>query len=144
MRRSRCYVHGCDGVLAKVSKAHDFGAYGLASLVAPGARVLRCGRCGTIHGPTAAEEWRLARLVIPSLLEQPALDAAQTRFLRIMMGLSQERLARRLGISREHLLRSERGRERLSPAVERLLRLLALEWTGRIKGVVAFLDGLAA
>ena len=69
---------------------------------------------------------------IGKLLVQKAgsLDGAEIVFLRRELGLSQVKLGDRLGVSMETIRRWERGRSRVKPVHDILLRALYLERIG--------------
>lgn len=71
------------------------------------------------------------------------MTAAELRFLRKHMALSQDGLARMLGCSDQTVARWEKGRTEIDPSAERLVRLLVLDFLGQEPQVRAALDELA-
>ena len=83
----------------------------------------RCDKCGwqTLPGP-AFEVVR--RAVAVQLVQQTErLGPAQARFLRTFLGLIQQELAKRMGITRKTIVEWE-GKGRISPQNDLLLRTL--------------------
>lgn len=88
----------------------------------------------TTYGPgvrvEAADELHrvLARTIVQ---DKAAMSGPELRFLRKLMGLSQNGLAQLLGCSDQRVARWEKGQTAaIDPSADRLMRMLVLEWLG--------------
>lgn len=88
----------------------------------------------TAYGPgvrvEAADELHrvLARTIVQ---DKAAMSGPELRFLRKLMGLSQNGLAQLLGCNNQRVARWEKGQTAaIDPSADRLMRMLVLEWLG--------------
>lgn len=69
----------------------------------------------------------LARVIVS---DKTLMNGPELRFVRKLMGLSQNGLARLLGCSDQRIARWEKGQTARDPSAERLLRMVVREWLG--------------
>lgn len=86
----------------------------------------RHGPALTIRDPDGLHA-ALARILVT---RGAPLRGIELRFLRRLMALGQASLAALLGASEQTLARWEKGQSALSPAAERLMRLIVTEYLG--------------
>jgi putative transcriptional regulator len=82
----------------------------------------------------------LARTIVS---DKTLMNGHELRFLRKLMGLSQNGLARLLGCSDQRIARWEKGQTGLDPSAERLFRMVVREWLGDDCDLKAALEELA-
>ena len=83
----------------------------------------------------------LARAIV---LDKAPMSGRELRFVRKLMGLSQNGLARLLGCSDQRIARWEKGHTAaIDPSAERLLRMVVREWLGDGCDVKEALEELA-
>jgi len=70
---------------------------------------------------------QLARVIVS---DKTPMNGRELRFVRKLMGLSQNGLARLLGCSDQRVARWEKGQTAIDPSAERLLRMVVREWLG--------------
>jgi DNA-binding transcriptional regulator YiaG len=110
--------------------------YGLRGVLKGPVPGLRCDRCGEATFEASTLD-RMLAVVARSVLTQPRiLSAEEARFLRkAVLGLTQERLARRMGINPITVADWERGERPLSKEHDYELRGIALSAVlGRLSG----------
>jgi len=98
---------------------------GLASVRLRRAPALVCDRCGHVMFPGDVVEHisrELARLIVR---QGEALQPAEARFLRELMGLTQAELSARLGVSRATVNRWETGDDEIGSVQSLAVRTLA-------------------
>ena len=103
---------------------HRLPDYGFA-LDVHGVAVASCKSCRAAHAAIPSID-RFHRAVLEQILTKPTpLASPEIRFLRKALGLTGGELAERIGVSREHVSHTERGRTAsLGPAADRLARIL--------------------
>ncbi len=104
----RCSVCG-KGTLRPEVITHDVGhLLGLPSVVVDNLRSLVCSECGEITVEGGALD-QVSLLLAARILEQAALAPAEIRYLRRLLGYTQEQLAENLEITRATVNRWEAG-----------------------------------
>lgn len=113
-------------------KASDFNEtlesrpyVGLPSVTMHGVPVLRCAACGAVFRQAQAPA-QAAELIARALIRKPRrLDPSEFRFLRKRVCKKALDFAALVSATPETLSRWENGKQAISPAYDRLLRLLA-------------------
>ena len=144
IRAGRC---SCGGrlrraVIERVELAPLFGLRGIAEGRVPG---LRCDRCGAETFEASTLD-RMLLVVARAVLIQPRiLSAEEARFLRkAVLGLTQARLAERMGINAITIADWERGERPMSKEHDYELRGMALtSLLNRVPGAGAEREALA-
>lgn len=75
--------------------------------------------------------------------DKAVMQGPELRFVRKLMGLSQNGLARLLGCSDQRVARWEKGQTHIDPSAERLVRMIVREWLGENYALKAALNELA-
>lgn len=75
--------------------------------------------------------------------DKAAMTGPELRFVRKLMGLSQNGLSRLLGCSDQRVARWEKGQTVFEPTAERLTRMIVREWLGEDTKLMAALTDLA-
>lgn len=75
--------------------------------------------------------------------DKSPMTGVEVRFVRKLMGLSQNGLSRLLGCSDQRIARWEKGKTILDPSAERLIRMIVREWLGEECELMAALSELA-
>ena len=116
---------------------------GLSNVILKGIEVADCPKCGTSDAiiPRMA---KIHRAIAQALANSPArLTGEQLRFLRKHLGLSGEQLGRYLHTDRTKISKWEHGEDRIGPATDRLVRLLAAALDSELRpGVSAIAEHL--
>ena len=125
----RAQACSCGGRLraAKADRVDLLPLFGLRGAVEGPVPVLRCDRCGAeTYEPIAIDRMLIA--VAREVLGQPRiLGTEEARFVRkAILGLTQERLARRMGINSITIADWERGERAMSKEHDYELRGIAL------------------
>ena len=101
---------------------------GLADVVVEGVEVRHCPKCGEEEISYANIEALHAQITRALAEKKAGLTPTEVRFLRTYLGLGREKLASRMGVSRDTVVRWERPDKslKMGPIAERLLRLMAM------------------
>lgn len=75
--------------------------------------------------------------------DKAVMHGAELRFVRKLMGLSQNGLSRLLGCSDQRIARWEKGQTQIDPSAERLTRMIVREWLGENCALMTTLSDLA-
>ena len=75
--------------------------------------------------------------------DKASMNPKELRFVRKLMGLSQNGLSRLLGCSDQRIARWENGKTQIDPTAERLTRMIVREWLGENCALMATLGELA-
>ena len=75
--------------------------------------------------------------------DKSAMRGLELRFVRKLMGLSQNGLSRLLGCSDQRVARWEKGQTQIDPSAERLTRMVVREWLGEDCELMSALNDLA-
>ena len=143
---SRARIHECTNCGEWVTpERRDYRdeESGLSNVILQGVEVADCPNCGNsdVIIPRMA---KIHRAIAQALANSPArLTGEQLRFLRKHLGLSGEQLGRYLHTDRTKISKWERGEDRIGPATDRLVRLLAAALDSELRpGVSAVAEHL--
>jgi putative zinc finger/helix-turn-helix YgiT family protein len=143
---SRTSIHECTNCGKRVNPArrnYQYAESGLSNVILQGVEVADCPKCGNsdVMIPRMA---KIHRAIAQALAKSPArLTGEQLRFLRKHLGLSGDQLGRYLHTDRTKISKWERGEDRLGPATDRLVRLLAAALDSELRpGVSAIAEHL--
>lgn len=115
----------CGEPVVRESRNHRYTESGLPNVILQGVEMADCPQCGNseIAIPRLA---KVHRTIAQALTNSPArLTGAQLRFLRKYLSLSGDELGRYLHTDKTKISKWETGEDRIGPATDRLLRLLA-------------------
>jgi putative zinc finger/helix-turn-helix YgiT family protein len=137
-------MHACSSCGHKVTpelRDHRYTESGLSNVVLQGIEIADCPECGSsdVIIPRMA---KIHRAIAQALTESPArLTGEQLRFLRKHLGLSGDRLGAYLHTDKTKISKWERGEDRIGPATDRLIRLLAAALDSELRaGVTAIAE----
>ena len=137
-------IHACGNCGHKVTpefRDHRYTESGLSNVVLQGIAIADCLKCGSsdVIIPRMA---KIHRAIAQALTESPArLTGEQLRFLRKHLGLSGDRLGAYLHTDKTKISKWERGEDRIGPATDRLIRLLAAALDSELRaGVTAIAE----
>jgi putative zinc finger/helix-turn-helix YgiT family protein len=123
---------------------YRYAESGLSNLILQGIEVADCPNCGNsdVIIPRMA---KIHRAIAQALVNSPVrLTGEQLRFLRKHLSLSGDQLGRYLHTDRTKISKWERGEDRIGPATDRLIRLLAAALDSELRpGVSAVAEHLA-
>jgi DNA-binding transcriptional regulator YiaG len=121
MKKAEHECTNCGTRTRRVLRDYRDTESGLPNVVLHGIEVADCPKCGNSDVIIP----RVARIQF-AIAQAPArLTGMQLRFLRKHLGLSGEELGRYLHTDRTKVSKWERGEDRIGPASDRLVRLLA-------------------
>jgi putative zinc finger/helix-turn-helix YgiT family protein len=133
----------CDEPVTPERRNYRYTESGLSDVILQGVEVAVCPQCGTsdVIIPRMA---KVHRAIAQALASSPArLTGEQLRFLRKHLGLSGEQLGRYLHTDKTKISKWERGEDRIGPATDRLVRLLAAALDSELRpGVSAVAEHL--
>jgi putative zinc finger/helix-turn-helix YgiT family protein len=115
----------CGGQVVPEFKNYRYAESGLPNVVLQGVAVADCPQCGNsdVLIPRVA---KIHRAIARALANSPArLTGPQLRFLRKHLGLSGDELGRYLHTDKTKISKWETEEDRIGPATDRLIRLLA-------------------
>lgn len=115
----------CGHLLVPELRRLHYTESGLSNVFLQGVRIADCPVCGNsdVIVPRIA---KIQRAIAQGLTQSPTrLTGEQLRFLRRHLGRSGEELARYLHTDKTKISKWERGEDRIGPATDRLIRLLA-------------------
>ncbi len=122
---------------------YRYAESGVSNVILQGIEVADCPRCGNsdVIIPRMA---KVHRAIAQALANSPArLTGEQFRFLRKHLGLSGDQLGHYLHTDRTKISKWERGEDRIGPATDRLVRLLAAALNSELRpGVSAIAEHL--
>ena len=124
----RLNIHECTQCGARVSpelRNYRYAESGISNVILQGIEVCDCPKCGNsdVLIPRMA---KINRAMAQALANSPArLTGVQLRFLRKHLGLSGDQLGSYLHTDRTKISKWEGGEDRIGPATDRLVRLLA-------------------
>ena len=125
---SKALIHECTSCGQGVSREgrdYRYSESGLSNVVLQGIEVADCRKCGNSDTiiPRIA---KIHRAIALALANSPArLTGDQLRFLRKHLRMSGDQLGRYLHTDKTKISKWERGEDRIGPATDRLVRLLA-------------------
>lgn len=101
---------------------------GLEDVVVEGVEVRHCSSCGEEEVSYPNIEALHTRIAQSLAEKTAALTPREVRFLRTYLGLASEDLSKRMGVTRDTVVRWERGDKplKMGPTAERLLRLMVM------------------
>ncbi len=113
---------------------------GLPEVYLVGIETFSCEKCGEYSVAIPKIE-QLHKLIVKDLLEKPSvLTFKEVRFLRKEVGFSAKKWASNMGISPEHLSRSEKADSALSVPMDKFVRaivtILSNDSHGKIKDIL--------
>jgi putative zinc finger/helix-turn-helix YgiT family protein len=133
----------CDEPVTPERCNYRYTESGLSNVILQGVEVAVCPKCGTsdVIIPRMA---KIHRAIAQALANSPArLTGEQLRFLRKHLGLSGEQFGGYLHTDRTKISKWERGEDRIGPATDRLVRLLAAALDSELRpGVSAVAEHL--
>jgi putative zinc finger/helix-turn-helix YgiT family protein len=143
---SKARIHECTSCEERVTperRNYRYAESGLSNVVLQGIEVADSPKCGTsdVIIPRMA---KIHRAIAQALANSPArLTGEQLRFLRKHLGLSGEQLGRYLHTDRTKISKWENGEDKIGPANDRLVRLLAAALDSELRpGVSAVAEHL--
>ena len=116
---------GCGQPLTPALRSYRYTESGLSNVILQGVKIADCPACGNsdVIIPRMA---KIHRAIAQALAKSPTrLTGEQLRFLRNHLGRSGQELARYLHTDKTKISKWERGEDRIGPATDRLIRLLA-------------------
>lgn len=137
---SKAKVHecaNCGGQVAPERRNYRYTESGLLNLILQGIEVADCPKCGNsdVIIPRMA---KIHRAIAQALVNSPArLTGEQLRFLRKYLGLSGDELGRYLHTDKTKISKWEGGKDRIGPATDRLVRLLAAALNSELRSGVS-------
>jgi putative zinc finger/helix-turn-helix YgiT family protein len=144
MRRAN--IHECTNCGKQVTPERSNYRYdesGLSNVILQGIEVADCPSCknSDVIIPRMA---KIHRVIALALANSPArLTGEQLRFLRKHLGLTGDQFGRYLHTDRTKISKWERGEDRIGPANDRLVRLLAAALDSELRpGVSAVAEHL--
>src|SRR5713226_6432832 len=143
---SRARIHECTNCEKPVTperRNYRYAESGLSNVILQGIEVADCPKCGT-SDVIIPRMVKIHRAIAQALANSPArLTGEQLRFLRKHLGLSGEQLGRYLHTDRTKISKWERDQDRIGPATDRLVRLLAAALDSELRpGVSAIAEHL--
>lgn len=133
----------CGAAVDPERRAYRYTESGLSNVVLQGMDVADCEKCGTsaVMIPRMA---KIHRAIAQAVVNSPArLTGEQLRFLRKHLGLSGDQLGRYLHTDRTKISKWENEDDRIGPATDRLVRLLAASLDNELRpGVSAVAEHL--
>lgn len=115
----------CGNKLSVATLPYRYLESGLSNVVLQNVDSADCPNCGA-SAVTIPQPAKVQRAIALALINSPArLTGQQFRFLRKHLGLSGAGLARYLHTDKTKISKWETGLDRIGPATDRLLRLLA-------------------
>jgi putative zinc finger/helix-turn-helix YgiT family protein len=143
---SKASTHGCTSCGEQVTperRNYRYDESGLSNVILQGIEVADCPNCknSDVIIPRMA---KIHRVIALALANSPArLTGEQLRFLRKHLGLTGDQFGRYLHTDRTKISKWERGEDRIGPANDRLVRLLAAALDGELRpGVSAVAEHL--
>jgi YgiT-type zinc finger domain-containing protein len=128
------------GHLAEKVVNHDVGALlGMPHVRVENLPALVCSKCGVVTVPGAILD-SLSSLLAALILKRPALDAGEVRYLRRMVGDTQEEFAKRLEVERATVNRWENSAAPISGPTAYAIRSHVFF---RLRGKSAAVDAVA-
>ena len=127
----------CGGRVIPERRNYRDAESGLPNVVLQGVEVADCPTCGNsdVYIPRMA---KIHRAIAQALVNSPArLTGGQLRFLRKRLGLSGDELGRYLHTEKTKISKWETGEDRIGPATDRLVRLLATALDSELRPQVA-------
>lgn len=120
---------------------------GISNVILQGVDVAVCPKCGN-SDVIIPRVGKIHRAIAQALVSSPArLTGEQLRFLRTHLGLSGVELGRYLHTDKTKISKWERGEDRIGPATDRLIRLLAAaldsELCPRVTGIAQHLPQIS-
>lgn len=137
---SRARLHKCancgQGIVPE-PRNYRYTESGLSNVILQGIEVADCPKCGNT-GVIIPRMAKIHRAIAQALAESPArLTGEQLRFLRKHLGLSGDRFGSYLHTDRTKISKWERGEDRIGPATDRLVRLLAAALDSELRAGVS-------
>lgn len=117
-----CY--NCNVKMRKMETDYQYKESGLKNVILKGIPVYECAKCKEIY-PLLSNVKELHKIIAQKILNKKSLlSGEELRFLRKEMMLKAQDLARILGVTKVTVSRWENERELISPACDRLVRLI--------------------
>lgn len=116
----------CGGAVTTATKDYAYTESGLSNVILTGIRVGTCIACGEQYAEIPHIEELHEVLAVSLATSEAPLTAEKVKFLRSYMGWSNQEMAHMLGITDAHSSRLANGKYQLTPATDRLLRILVL------------------
>jgi len=139
-------THECTNCEAKITperRNYRYTESGLSNVILQGVEVADCPKCGNqdVIIPRMA---KIHRAIAQALASSPArLTGEQLRFLRKHLGLSGDQFGSYLHTDRTKISKWENEDDRIGPATDRLVRLLAASLDSELRpGVSAVAEHL--
>ena len=139
-------IHECTNCGEQVTlerRNYRYAESGISNVILQSIEVADCPHCGN-SDITIPRMAKIHRAIVQALANSPArLTGEQFRFLRKYLGLSGDQLGSYLHTDRTKISKWERGEDRIGPATDRLIRLLAAALDGELRpGVFAIAEHL--
>lgn len=133
----------CGETVMPEQRSYRYAESGLSNVILLGVEVADCLKCGNsdVIIPGMAQ---IHRAIAQALANSPArLTGEQLRFFRKHLGLSGDELGRYLHTDRTKISKWENGEDKIGPATDRLIRLLAASLDSELRpGVSAVAEHL--
>ncbi len=123
----------CGQPITPAISSYRYTESGLSNVILHGVKIADCLACSNsdVFIPRMA---KIHRAIAQALAKSPTrLTGEQFRFLRNHLGRSGEELARYLHTDKTKISKWERGEDRIGPATDRLIRLLATALDGELR-----------
>jgi putative transcriptional regulator len=138
MNKAKIYeCTSCGKQITAELRNYRYSESGLPNVILQGIEVADCSKCGNsdVIIPRMA---KIHRAIAQALANSPArLTGDQFRFLRKHLGMSGDQLGKYLHTDRTKISKWEGGEDRIGPATDRLIRLLAAALDGDLRAGVS-------
>ena len=125
---SRANMHectNCGGQVVVERRNYRYAESGLSNVVLQDIEIADCPKCGNSDAMIPRMH-KVHRAIAQGIANSPArLTGEQLRFLRKHLELSGDQLGRYLHTDKTKISKWEQGQDRIGPATDRLIRLLA-------------------
>ena len=127
----------CGNETSLERRNYRYGESGISNVILRDIEVCDCANCG--HSAVVIPRIAMIhRAIAQALTNSPArLTGEQLRFLRKHLGLSGDQLGRYLHTDRTKISKWEREEDRIGPATDRLVRLLAAALDSELRAGVS-------
>jgi putative zinc finger/helix-turn-helix YgiT family protein len=137
---SKKNIHECTNCGERITaerRNYRYTESGMSNVILQGIEVADCPNCGNsdVIIPRMA---KIHRAIAQALTNSPArLTGEQLRFLRKHLGLNGDQLASYIHTDKTKISKWERGEDRIGPATDRLIRLLAAALDSELRPAVS-------
>ena len=137
---SKAKIHECTNCGKQITperRNYRYAESGLSMVILQGIEVADCPKCGN-SDVIIPRMSRIHHAIAQALVNSPVrLTGEQLRYLRKHLGMSGDQLGRYLHTDRTKVSKWERGEDRIGPATDRLVRLLAAALDSKLRPAVS-------